>query len=432
MAVLYVDDGGSATSPYDTWAKAANDLATAMADAACVAGSTIYIGHNSVATYGALVTLTSAGTLINPVIIISADNTSGEPPTTYTAGAIEDADGGAYYIKLEGSAKVYGVTFKIGTDLSASTGCNWIFEDCEFEIDDDILIYGVALVHFINTNLTPTASLHIRIVTDGAHFIWEGGQLKTTSPTETSMFLCAAGEGKAAVMRNVDLSVFDGNGGTCHFFSNLTSMGGDHFLIEGCLLHADIPGLCLNEPIVEILGEPYKMVGCHSADAPYFEIVDFGGLVRHDSGIYRSGADPAANNFSVEMVSSAHATFDTPLKFELGHVWCSANPTLTVHCTHDVNGDGSDLQDDEFWIEIEYPDATNQAYRKRDLTSKMALLGTPGDLTTEGAAGWTNSQNVDNSIAETIAGGGAGLHTVWVCFARASETVYVCPEIDVT
>ena len=66
MAILYVDDAGSNTSPFDTWAKAADGsnaggLKAALADAACVAGSTVYIGHNSITTYTAAVTYTNLG-----------------------------------------------------------------------------------------------------------------------------------------------------------------------------------------------------------------------------------------------------------------------------------------------------------------------------------------------------------------------------------
>lgn len=41
--------------------------------------------------------------------------------------------------------------------------------------------------------------------------------------------------------------------------------------------------------------------------------------------------------------------------------------------------------------------------------------------------------NVDNSVAVTISGGAAGVHTVWVCLGTAAvDTVYVCPQLDIT
>ena len=137
----------------------------------------------------------------------------------------------------------------------------------------------------------------------------------------------------------------------------------------------------------------------------------------------------------MKMITNANADFHTPLRFQLAPgKWMAANPTITVECTHDAQGTeaGGNFGDDEFWIEIEYPDITVPAYRKWDRTSRMATLGSSAIRTGGTSGDWTNGKTDFDKVVETISGGGAGIHTVWACLAPASKTVYVCPKIDVS
>lgn len=116
MTVYYVDDGGSATDPYDTWAKAATSL-SALDDAKTLAsGDIIYIGHDHVCqfTHSANRTITgpSSG---KPCIIISA--TQGSDPPTYQQSSTNqiDTSEGAYYINFSGCFSLYGIRVKSGS-----------------------------------------------------------------------------------------------------------------------------------------------------------------------------------------------------------------------------------------------------------------------------------------------------------------------------
>ena len=44
----------------------------------------------------------------------------------------------------------------------------------------------------------------------------------------------------------------------------------------------------------------------------------------------------------------------------------------------------------------------------------------------------TEQRANQSKVEETIAGGADGMHTIWVCLAKPSTTVYVCPKVDVT
>lgn len=426
MADLYVDDGGSNTSPFDTWAKACTTgIKGAIADAACVAGSRIFVGHDSIYTEGAgNVTYTSAGTAANPVIVYSADNTSGEPPSTYTAGAIEDIDGGVYSITTTGHIVFYGITFKSGNLFRIAGNSIVKLVDCTLQLNRNFAAALLSIANvgsillFENTNLSFVNVGAGITIGNGSVFEWRGGTLQTTDLNE--LFTGHAGYANIVAIRGVDLSIM--NSGA--LINGWGSSGDepDYFEFSGCKFNANVPALVTDTTPVNWPGIA-KMISCHSGNIPFFQEHTYSGDVYFDTAEYLDATYDGTNGYSAKLVTNANASFNRPLRFKLADIWCAANPTLTVHFTHDINGDGSDAQNDELWIEIEYPTNANAAYRQWDRTSKMAVLGTPADLTTQGTY---------NSIAETISGGAAGIHTVWVCMGVASKTIYADPKIDVT
>ena len=116
-----------------------------------------------------------------------------------------------------------------------------------------------------------------------------------------------------------------------------------------------------------------------------------------------------------------------PLRFKLSEFYSAANPTLTV----ETITAGVTLQDDEFWLEIDYPNSTNEALRDRDDSSRQDVgwsggsgPGTPANLTTSTEA-WTEDlgSEVKQKVAVTISSGAAGIHTVWACLTKPSTTV---------
>ena len=94
----------------------------------------------------------------------------------------------------------------------------------------------------------------------------------------------------------------------------------------------------------------------------------------------------------------------------------------------------ADLQDDEFWIEVEYPDSTDEALGKLDQSNRAStILATPADQDNS-TESWT--ENLTGEVKQksevTISGGAAGIHTVWACLAKPSTTVYVDPDVTVS
>ena len=151
MAILYVNDGGSDTSPYDTWAKAANLLEDALADAACVADSTIYMqsDHSEAARGQDVVLVNATGAVATPIKVISVTNTN-EPPESgdyenmVDGGGSIDTTDGAYDLTVTGFIVFVGIYLKIGDDFNlANTEKMTFFHDSKIQVADNITI-GIA------------------------------------------------------------------------------------------------------------------------------------------------------------------------------------------------------------------------------------------------------------------------------------------------
>lgn len=436
MAILYVNDGGSDTSPYDTWAKAANLMASALANAACVAGSTIYVQSNHVETYSADTTLSSTnGVAANPITIISVTNTN-EPPTTgdfetMTAGGgkLDAKTNGAYDILITGWDIWIGIEFIVGDDITIGDNDNDIkLINCKLIIDDLINVGQLG-----NTDILVTfEDVDISQITVGAislstSFMWTGGSYSFNGGS-VNPNLFVLGSIRAGVVHVFDIDIQDIDAGDYIISDMNTSWD---ILIKRCKIPA-----AANYMNAGPTGGACK-VRFHSVDdgnlIHRFNEYYFEGNIMDDVATYRNSAATydGTNEYSVKLTSNANAVeWSRPLRFKLADIWCAANPTITV----ELNTDNVVLQNDEFWIEIEYPDSTTGALGKIDRTSRPAtILTTPANLTTSAVA-WTESFGTEKpqKISETISGGQAGIHTIWACLAKPSTTVYVCPKMDVS
>jgi hypothetical protein len=176
-----------------------------------------------------------------------------------------------------------------------------------------------------------------------------------------------------------------------------------------------------------------------------FDVRDYYGHAEDDTGVYRTAAnaiyDQSGSQYSMKVTPTAGSTYGEPFRVQLWEQWVDANPTLTVECFYDA---ATALNDDECWIEIEYPDATNKAHKKLDVTARSADVTTAGNRTGAGigasaldATDWTGESGSNqqfDKLAVTISGGAAGVHRVFFCLATGATTpaVYVCPDVDVS
>jgi hypothetical protein len=163
---------------------------------------------------------------------------------------------------------------------------------------------------------------------------------------------------------------------------------------------------------------------------------DYSGEITDDSTIYRT-ATTGTTNYSLKYVTNTNPAAgsmfpEDSLRYDVSTFFSRANPTITVHAFGDH---ATILTDQEFWIEVEYPLSGGMRGYSSTLHSNL-IVGTGTNVTATGSAGdWTGESGSNQRFYNpsiTISGGESGIHRVRVYLARASETLYVDPRVDIT
>lgn len=146
------------------------------------------------------------------------------------------------------------------------------------------------------------------------------------------------------------------------------------------------------------------------------------------------------NEFTAKMVSRATPTptFYDPWRYHLTtlrETGFAASRTYTVHMAQDHTDTQPDaLDNDEIWLEVVYPDDTTAQYNiksdKIATPTTTPVAQTTSTETWEGLAATTRLQEL--SVQIDAANGKNGPVEIWVCLAKESKTVYVCPEVYVS
>ena len=432
MADIFVDDGGSATAPYETWAKAATTFLVGV-DAAA-AGDRIIIGHDHTENPGGNVVYTFPGTLASPNVVISATSTAGGSVITYNKADNIQVDNGASIrdITITGVVYFYGVSFRAGDDfISTSAGSYIYYDDSLLELNSAGARYRIGGSNGQNEHRLRNTDVNFSggdagtafAVEDSGLFIWEGGTLSYTGTQPTSLFQ-PQDENPYIQLAGVDLSAIT----TALFI--ISNACDAKIEMHTCLLNS---GVALTTGTM--LGGGTTILNSGSDDSTgndlyRLDYIDYWGSTVHDDAIYRdSGATDGDNNISWKMVTTANAAeFTEPTKSPPIYVWVDAvgSTTFTVSILSDTGA--TDLQDDEVWLEIEYLEAsadTDSAFAN----DRMAdITATPADQTNNSET-WTENLANENEqeVAVTVTVNRVGFCIGRVCLAKPSTTIYADP-----
>ena len=135
-ATRHVAATGSNTSPYDTWAKAATTLVSAVAGAA--AGDVIVMSKTYTETITSALTIDISTTNTNPYAVMCGTPAATSGLSDLTPGAVITVSTGA--ISLKGSAYYSGITFimsqaaSLGMVLAPNNSGIMRFDNCSFQI----------------------------------------------------------------------------------------------------------------------------------------------------------------------------------------------------------------------------------------------------------------------------------------------------------
>jgi hypothetical protein len=448
MATIFCANGGSNTSPYDTWAKAATSLQTAITQAAD--GDVIVVQYDAPPAADQELAGNTNYAFDAHCSLVTASN-----------------DGGASY-----TLTPMGTTAWIGNSTTARTVTLGGAFRC--------LIYGLTLR--IASNLTTTFN-----VTDGGHF--EGYEVLLWSSATAANTTIFVGNVNNSYTKLVNSTIrFDRTGGSANPAVNF----GGHVELENCTF--DFAAINSTPPLNHVGGSVQTtritMTGCdltdlsttamignndrspgewrliqcklpssfsvfasqtsapnkgsnqvwvldsHSGDTHnYFEYHDAFGSLTLDSGIYfTSGAAGA----SWKIVTTANCSYRTPFISPMVPPYNTGTSAVTPYFEILRDGSTTAYTDAEVWgiFSAKTTSGSTRAGFANDGQSLAAFLaGTTasnqaagagtGSWTGEGGSAW--SGKVDSGSSLTPAENGSIIGRVAV--GAASITVYVDPQI---
>lgn len=428
MTTYYVDSAGSNTSPYDTWAKAANSIGTIAAIDA--AGDTIYMANTHAETNPSL---SFAGTATSPTRIISADKTSGAPPTVVAIGAAITSTAG---LSVTGTVYCYGVVFFAAGSItlsagSGSGGANSFFASCSFRIT----AAGVFTITCSSGGLWKDTSVKFfdatQTIAVTRKLDWIGGSVLAGSASPTTMFSTTTGGLRAANLDfsncsaslNLTASVTQTGGGELRNITTPTNWSG--------LLNSATRPQNTQTAGVTLINSDYA-----ATNYAYQRWDNFGDVYHETTNVMTGGSSDGTTTLAWKLVSQAHAA-----TFPISRLECAElsfwNKTIGVPRTvrleylHDnVTG----LKNDEFWIDVDYLGSGSTPIGTMVSSAKADVLQA-GATNSSSAAVW-NTSGLSNPNAQyvevTFTPQMVGHFIVRMCLAKASYTVYADRKVTVT
>jgi len=443
MADRYVKHTGSNTSPYDTWAKAATTLATAVTGSA--AGDTIYVSSAHSVTGLASQTITGLGTSNNPLKIISVSDAA-EPPVTVQAGASESTTLSGNY-QISPFAYVEGIAISIGTLsnspniflLGASGDQNTVYKSCTFALTS---IGGGSRIRFqaaatsVTTRCSTTDCAFLlgnntqQGIALGGDCTISGGTVSGPANYTTGVFQTPS-QGRAcfAAIDGVDMS---GIGSASNLVSSLTAPMS--VKISSSRLPAGWTGILFAG--TRDAGQRVSMYNCDNADTNYrLWIEAYSGAIRDETTIVRTGgASDGDTPISWRMTTNASSNeLTAPLRADPIASWCDTTGS-SVTVTVEVMTDGVTMTDAEAWVDVEYLGTSGFPLSASISDKRATVLTTPANQTSSSET-WTTTgltTPVKQKLSVTFTPQEVGFIYATVRLAKPGTTMYVCPKLEVS
>lgn len=448
MADYFVSASGSNTAPYDTWAKAATSLQTALT-AASSGADRVIIQHNGVPTTDAELAADTTYTAAANVTVISASNDGGSS-FTFTpmgeSGWIGNSTAsrsitfaGGYVIAC------YGLTLLVSGANSRNIICGGS--------DNQAFVFKEGRCHMMSTG--GTASVRIGYFGGIGHnssCVFEdvvfrfGAGPKTIEIGGSADFLnCTIDPSGSARGTLFDVNLIE-NGGWVRLhgcdLSHVTgSLVGDmqggsrKFDFYACKLAAGVVPLAAqsitNQSAVEV-----ELRDCSSGDTHYhFSYHNALGSLSVETGIYANdGAQyDGTNRCSWKIVTTAYASRQNPFQTPWVSKYHSGTSAITPSFEILRDGSASAYTDAQVWGEWSVKATAGSV--KASIYNDRVSIGATGSAqaTGVGLAGWTGESATawSGKLApeSSITPAEVGDICARVCVGVPSATVYVDPTI---
>lgn len=454
MANYFVAASGSNTSPYDTWAKAATSLQTALT-AASTAGDRVILQYDGVPSGDAEVSVLTTYTFVNHVALICSTNSGTATITPTQMGAdywVGSSGSGSYGIQLAGAYRIYiyGLTIRsngssvASIQIGATDGSHVCAESCYFWINGG----GVTSLITLGAGLN-SANAYVNLKKCTFRFGHVSHKIGIRSFCEMESCIVSSSGVAISNLFWIGNGTSDAGGAllvatACDFsfmaasnslFASASTIASQAYL-SNCLLPSSYVVLASQTPANKG-SQTVFLNNCGSGDIHYnFEHHDALGSTVIDTGIYANdGAQYDGTNYcSWKIVTTANCSYYTP--YVSPWIDCYHSGTSVIAPSLEIvrSGSATAYQDDEVWGEFSYQ-GTSGSPLGIIVNDRMALAGTAADQTTGAldASGWTGESGTawfgKLSPTASITPAEIGHLRARVCVGEPSVTVHVDPTI---
>lgn len=440
MATIFCASGGSNTSPYETWAKAATSLQTAITAAAT--NDTVVIQYNAVPTGDAEVSADKIYTFdANGVTLVSASNDGGSaytPTAMGTANWIGNSTtsygvsfNGAYRFALDGITILVSASTTKNITLATTSSSQITVQNCYLWLNNTST---GSLIQFGNSNAAAVCLKNTMLrfghvsqkIFTLINVTIEGGGVSADGSAPTTLF--GSFNLGVCVVHCEGFDVSHIGSGT--LVGNNTSQSAQ-FTFTRCKLGSGMTVLATQTSGARN-GNYVYLFDCHSGDTHgIFGYYDGLGSLLSDTGIYFT-AGAAAQSWKI--VTTANASAAVPFVSPWISLYHSGTSSITPRLEILRDGSATAYTNAEVWGE--FSAKTTASTVNASFSGDRVVIGaTPADQATgAGLGSWTGesgtawSGKVDSGSAITPAEAGHIRGRVMV--GVASATLYVNPQIE--
>lgn len=439
MADIYVKNGATPTSPYNSWGTAADKLSVAAGIDAV--GDTIYVSSSHTESTTTAQTIALAGTPANPVRVLCVNEDT--PPITVVSGPTASVVvTGNAVLSITGSGLLEGISFASGGGVLISNntangskivGNNLILSTTNVGSAGYVSIGGVDnnSAEFIFTNL----GLKFQAAGNNSSFsntviINSGYGVTGTATPSNGVFRT----GGADACSNLMLNNFD--------FSNFTSTANIFGVQAGAtgrftIMSSELPTAWTGSLVTGTKqpGMRFSMYNCDSSNTNYrLWIEDYPGSIREDTGIYRDGgASDGTTNLSWKMVTNGNANeLVSVLRSDPIAVWIDSTGSKTISIDIARDSAAAALKNSEVWLEVTALESASFPIGTFKTNKRATVLTSAVDQTTSTTT-WTGlTSPTKQKLEVSFTQGMKGFVYATVCLAKPSTTLYVDYEPTVT
>jgi len=364
---------------------------------------------------------------------LSVDETNG---SLYKAGAHESTPI-TYDLTLDSinSSDVHleGISFSGGRNLFYGHGynCDWVIKDCKLAIIDTLAGRTIATIQGQNTVLLKDIEVEFNNV--GQFMKFSSGAIvymdNVTPLTNVNKLIA---QSSVSTLQIVEVKNSD--------WSILTGIIVDFYAASADSMKFSFERIKINSA-ADLTADPVTFCGGQTLDFwsiskstdddsyHYFEHYRYEGKVLEsiDAGTRSDGATyDGVNHFSTEFQTSDNVVaYTQPLRYKLAELELdlTTSKQLTFHIMMQDGTTPTALNDHECWIEVVYPDATDNALGQTVSSQTHDILETPVDLALSNKS-WDNTTGELTKQLMSV--------TVPASIAKAPVTVYLHLAKDVT